>query len=257
MREKILVDVLLMGTLPKEFHEEFRALPENCRQSQLEDLPPEAEPQQTMQGIESYLEGASASLLVLVCVNGSGYEVTLDEIAARCSQRGKEVHLVVPLPFGFERHHVAIQPGMLERSLFHARTLVALDGRSLLARSPEHVTLQDLFRIQAVKLTHLVQDLLFVLTSSQGNAFQEDFSGVLLWESTWHSPRASEEHLSTLLRLHDASSTRILVGHALECPDRLVRLQKRLGLSAQLLENRNANEQRLGGFVSTSLDALL
>lgn len=257
MREQILVDVLLLGTLPKEFHEELGTLPEHCRWTQLEDLPPEVEPHQAMQGIESYLEGASASPLVLVCLNGSGYEVRLDEIAAMCSQRGKEVHLVVPLPFGFERLHVAVQSGRLERSLFHALTLVALDGRSLLARSPVHVTLQDLFRIQAARLAHLVQDLLLVLTSSQGAAIQEDFTGVLLWESTWHSPRALEEHLSTLLRLHVASSMRILVGHALERPDRMVRLQKRLGLSSRLLESRDANEQRLGAFVSTSLGALL
>lgn len=257
MREQILFEVLLLGTLPKEFHEELGALPEHCRRSQLEDLHPEAGTHKAMDGIESYLEGASASPLVLVCVNGSGYEVRLDEIAAMCSQRGKEVHLVVPLPFGFERHHVEARPGMLERSLFHARTLVALDGRSLLTRSQAHVTLQDLFRTQAARLAHLVQDLLFVLTSSQEDAFQEDFSGVLLWESTWPSPRAPEEHLSTLLHLHDASSTRILVSHALESPDRMVRLQKRLGLSSRLLESRDANEQRLGAFVSTSLGALL
>jgi len=135
MHSRSLIELVSLGALPGGFRDELGCMQSLCRVTELDDPASDDDLLAALRVLEQYAGELIAETVLVLCPYGSGYQHVFDEAIAILNHQRRDLHLIIPMPFGFESRHVSFLPGMLERSLFHAQTLIALDGRSLVARS--------------------------------------------------------------------------------------------------------------------------
>jgi len=250
-------ELVSLGPLPAGFLEELGTVQNLWRLMELDDQAPGGQHRPAIEAIERCSREVTVRKIIVLCPFGSGFQEWLDEIVSILSHPKRELHVIVPLPFGFENKSNRSEFGVMTRALFHAKSLIMLDGRSLIARLPAGTTMSDIFRIQAVKLAHLVQDLVLALSAPQSSDILKVYADSFRWEGTWPSTSSMTEHLSSLIRVFEDPNIALLTSRGFKNPERLFRMQHRLG-ARQFILCRGANaDRRLGAFIPTPLNELL
>jgi len=252
------IALVSLGPLPPSLEEE---LGEEGHGYQIIEIPePEfdADLGPFLRRLEACAKDLPDGPVVVLCPTGSEFRRRLDDALARLHHPRRELHLVLPLAFGFEGRSGSVEASILRRSLFLSRSVTVLDGRSLVNRLPHQVTIMQLFRIQAVKLAHLLADLRLVLASPRHARIRRAMVGEFRWEGTWPSPASPTEHLATLLRIFEEPHVSLVACRGVPDPERLFRMPRRLGMAPFLLcRGPDRAVRRLGGFASTPIWELL
>ena len=247
-----------LGLLPRGLQEELGEEEHGFQWIEIPDGERDADLAPCLRRLEVCAKELAGGPVVILCPSGSEFCRELDQALARLSRPGRELHLVLPLPFGFEGDSAALDAGVLRRSLFFVRSVTALDGRSLVSRLSQQATVADLFRIQSAKLAHLLADLRQILVAPRHARVRRTLAGELRWEGTWPSPASPTEHLVALLRAFEESYLPLLVCRGVSEPERLYRLPRRLGTRSFLLcRGPERSVRRLGAFAAVPLRELL
>ena len=253
-----LAELVSLGSLPAGFLEELGHVKSNLRVIELDEQVQDLSPSLALERLEKFAKGLRSSKVLVLCPSGSGFKTILDEIVALLARPERELHLIVALPFGFEAEHGLFDFGVLRRAVFQAQSMITLDGRSLAARLPIGATLADVFRVHGVKLAHLVQDLMLVLSAPRECHVHFALTGAFRWEGTWASTSPALEHLVTLVRVFEDPGIEILASHGFDDPESLRRLPRRLrSRPFQIFCERTSEHRRLGGFFPMFVEDLL
>ena len=252
-----MTEIVSLGPLPEGFKEELGEVRSHLRLVELNDQSVLGQRYLALETIDQFEKNVTARKVLVLCPFGSGFREWLDDAVSILSHPRRELHLIVPMPFGFESRSNCLDIGVMTRALFHAQSLITIDGRSLIARLPAGTTLSGIFRIQAAKLAHLVQDLVLVLSAPQSSDVLKEYPDSFRWEGTWPSASSMTEHLSTLLRVFEDPNIVFLTSRGFKNPERLFRMQHRLGARQFILCRGTNAERRLGAFVPTPLKELL
>ena len=257
MNRKVL-PLVSLGLLPRSLQKELGEEGQGFQWTEIPDGARDADLAPFLRRLEMCSKGLADGPVVILCPSGSEFFRQLDRALARLSRPGRELHLVLPLPFGFEGDSGTLDAGVLRRSLFFVHSVTTLDGRSLVSRLSQQATIADLFRVQSAKLAHLLADLRQILAAPRHARVRRAMVGELRWEGTWPSPALPTEHLVTLLRIFEEPHLSLLVCRGISEPERLFRLPRRLGTRPFLLcRGPERSLRRLGAFAAVPLRELL
>lgn len=251
-----VLPLLLLGSCPSGFSE---ALDRGCFVLfSLPDAQGTTGSVSFLAALEAWASGLPLAPVAVLCFHGTEHLSRLDEILSRLACPGREVYVVLSLPFGFEESGDVWEAPALRRGLSCARSVLCHDGRSLQVRLPRETTLRELFRIEGLRLLQLLDDLRVILAAPRWVLDRRTLVGTFRWEGTWPAPSRPTTHLATLWRALEEPGIDLLVCRGISDPERLLRMPRRLGAHPFLLcYGPDRAPRRLGAFVAVTLQELL